>query len=251
MYYNIYIFKENMMFEQFFSQEVGRTLEWFGLEHITLLLVLVLSSVGIVLFSKKIKAYKHERIIRFVLLGLVVLFEWNVFESRLLNQSIFRIPLCGIALYMLTYSVLTKHKSIFLIGYFYAFGTLLTFLFYDTPYALDRWSGVTYFGAHLMIGVLASYGVSVLEFVPSKKDLLVSMGLLAVYALISGYATFKFGGSDELFLKHPPVDFLVPIQEMSQVLYTLTIVIIAAIMMLGMYGLVYKQNKRQKDGIEM
>ncbi len=95
-----------------------------------------------------------------------------------------------------------KKEKVFKITYFYWFGTILTFLFFDTPFGLDRWSGWTYFGAHLMIGVLAMYGLSVFKWIPSKKDLLLSMNVLGIYATISGYATFSYGGSDELFFKN-------------------------------------------------
>ena len=41
-----------------------------------------------------------------------------------------------------------------------------------------------------------------------KKDLYLSMALLAGYTFISGYATLRFGGSDELFLFSPIADFV-------------------------------------------
>jgi hypothetical protein len=55
------------------------------------------------------------------LILLVLIFEWRVFENRILNGSIFRIPLCGIALYGLAFSILFKNEKAYKIFYFYAF----------------------------------------------------------------------------------------------------------------------------------
>lgn len=219
----------------FFSQSVGRSVIWFGVEHFLIMTIFIFSMIFVGIFGKKLGVSKKEKIIRYLLIGLVFLFEWAVFEDRMLNKSIFRIPLCGIALYSLTFAIALKKEKVFKVSYFYAFGTILTFLFFDTPYALDRWLGWTYFGAHAMIGVLAVYGLFVFKWIPNKKDLYRSMFVLAIYAFVSGYATLSYGGSDELFLFQPPVDFLNVIKEFSQVAYTLIFSGLAAILMFLMY----------------
>lgn len=71
------------------------------------------------------------------------------------------------------------------------------------------------------------------------------MIVLAVYALISGYASFKFGGSDELFLVNPPVEFMNVFKEIHQVVYDLVMIILAAILMHLMYLPIYI-SERQK-----
>ena len=229
---------------EFFSNSIGRSIAWFGLEHL-IIIMLFLISMGIVFFSARlIKKENIEKKIRIFLIIFVFIFEYRVFIDRALNHSIFRIPLCGIALYLLTYSMIFKSKRVFNIAYFYAFGTVLTFLFFDTPYALDRFNGWTYFGAHAMIGVLVVYGVKVLGFIPSKKDLMSSILILGIYSTVSGYATFRYGGSDELFLKNPPVDFLQSVQSISQFLYTFTIILIALICIFLMYLPLRKYNKK-------
>lgn len=225
--------------QDFFSNLPSQPIEWFGLTHILLILGFFLLLALLWILAPKIRAGKHEKVLRIIMIVLTILFEWRVFESRILNGSIFRLPLCGIALYGLLYSVAFKNKNVFYIIYFYAFGTLLTYLFFDTPWGLDRWDGWTYFGAHAMIGLFAVYGYRVHGFTPKKKDLLISMGILAIYGFISGYATFKYGGSDELFLQNPPVDFLQVFKDIHQVLYISIMVILAAILMLGMYSIIY------------
>ncbi len=231
----------------FFNQVPGQSIEWFGLTHILIICAFIITLMVVILFGKRLAESKYERHVRFFLIVLVFLFEWRVFENRVLNTSIFRLPLCAIALYGLTYAIALKKEKIFKISYFYWFGTILTFLFFDTPFGLDRWSGWTYFGAHLMIGVFAMYGLSVFEWIPTKKNLFMSMYVLAIYATLSGYATFQYGGSDELFLKTPPVDFLNGLVDIHQVIYTSVFVLIAATIMILLYVPFIKYNKEQKD----
>ena len=229
---------------EFFNRIPGGSIQWFGLTHILIIIFFILTLAFVLIYGKKLAQYKHEKYVRVILIVLVFLFEWRVFENRVLNLSLFRLPLCAIALYGLTYAISLKKEKIFKIVYFYWFGTILTFLFFDTPFGLDRWSGWTYFGAHLMIGVLAMYGLSVFKWIPSKKNLFTSMNVLAIYAIISGYATFQYGGSDELFLKTPPVDFLNGLVEIHQGVYTFVFVLIAAMLMTLLYFPFVKYNNK-------
>lgn len=230
--------------KEFFNRIPDESIQWFGLTHILIIIFFILTLAFVLIYGKKLAQYKHEKYVRVILIVLVFLFEWRVFENRVLNLSLFRLPLCAIALYGLTYAISLKKEKIFKIVYFYWFGTILTFLFFDTPFGLDRWSGWTYFGAHLMIGVLAMYGLSVFKWIPSKKNLFTSMNVLAIYAIISGYATFQYGGSDELFLKTPPVDFLNVLVDIHQVVYTFVFVLIAASLMIMLYLPFVKYNKK-------
>ena len=229
----------------FFSDQLTQTIPWFGLTHMLILLVFFLTLVLLWIFGPKIGSSKYEKWFRYFLLFLVFIFEIRVFESRILNGSIFRIPLCGIALYGLTLAMATKNEKIYKIFYFYAFGTILTYLFFDTQWGLDRWHGWTYFGAHASIGWFAVYGYRVLGFKLTRKDLYFSMLYLAIYALISGYATYKFGGSDELFLFHAPADFLNFMVDYNHFVYLLFLIPAAALLMHLMYLPVYLSEKRE------
>jgi hypothetical protein len=230
--------------QDFFSDQMGKTISWFSLTHILLILGFIISLIILWILSPKIKNSKYEKYVRFILIGLAILFEWRVFENRILNGSIFRIPLCGIALYGLFYAIAFKNKKVFNIIYFYAFGTFLTFLFFDTLWGLDRWDGWTYFGAHAVIVWFAIYGYRVLGFTPTKKDLFQSMMFLSGYAFISGYATFKYGGSDELYIQNPPIDFLNVFKEIHQIVYIIVLIILTAVLMFAMYLPIYLSQKR-------
>jgi hypothetical protein len=221
--------------KDFFSDQVGQSIEWFGTTHVLLIMGFILSLILLWVFAPRFKNKKYEIVIRFIFIALVVLFEWKVFENRLLNGSIFRIPLCGIALYGLTYSIAFKKEKVFKIIYFYVFGTILAFVFFDTLWGLDRWNGWTYFGAHAAIGWLAVYGYRVFNFTPLKSDLKKSMLLLAGYAFISGFATYIYGGSDELFLKNPPVEFMRFLIDIHQTIYLVVLISLAALLMYSMY----------------
>ena len=229
----------------FFSDIVGQTIPWFSLTHILLLIGFFATLVLLWIFGPKIGSSKKEKWFRYALIFLVFIFEIKVFESRILNGSIFRIPLCGVALYGLTFAIAFKNEKAYKIFYFYAFGTLLTYLFFDTIWGLDRWNGWTYFGAHAAIGWLAVYGYRVLNYQLTKKDLYLSMLCLTIYALISGYATYRFGGSDELFLFHAPADFMNFLIDIHQVVYLLVLVPLASLFMYLMYLLIAITEKRK------
>jgi len=227
----------------FFSDQLGQPLESFGLTHILLTLGFIGTVVLLWILSPNIQKSRHEKWFRFALLALGILFEWNVFESRMLTSSVFRMPLCAVALYLLFYAVAFKKEKVFKIAYFFAFGSLLSFLFYDTLWGLDRWYGWTFFGAHAVIAWLAVYGHRVLGYNPLKRDLYRSIVFLAIYAAISGYATYRFGGSDELFLFTPPVDFLSVLTDIHHLLYLSLFALFVLILMVGMYLLVSRRKK--------
>ncbi len=221
--------------KEFFSKELGESIPLFGVTHLLLILGFIATIILLWYVSPNIKKSKHEKWLRFFLVFLVFLFEWRVFESRMLNGSIFRLPLCAISLYTLTFAVAFKNEKVFKIVYFYTFGTFLSFLFFDTPWGLDRWDGWTFFGAHATIAWLAVYGYNVLGFKPNIKDLYASVVALAIYAFISGYATFKFGGSDELFLLSPPIPELSVLVDIHQVVYTVAFCLAALLFIYIMY----------------
>lgn len=231
----------------FFSDQIGNTIPWFGLTHFLLLFGLALTMFLIWWFAPKIRDSKYEYIFRFTIIALVILFEWKVFESRMLQGSIFRLPLCAVSLYGLTYAVAFKKEKVFKIVYFYAFGTFLTYLFFDTPWGLDRWSGWTFFGAHAMIGWLAVYGVKVLGYRPNTFDLIKSMTALATYAFISGYAFKRFGGSDELFLFHPPLAEAQFFIDIHPLFYLVVFCSLAALLMYIMYLPIYLADRKKTN----
>lgn len=233
--------------EDFFSNEIGNSIPWFGLGHLLLMFGFTLTLLLIWWFSPKIKKSKYEKVFRYLIVALVILFEWRVFESRILTNSIFRMPLCALSLYGLTFAVVFSQKKTFKIIYFYAFGTILTYLFFDTLWGLDRWSGWKFFGAHACIGWLAVYGVTVLDYRPTIKDLYQSMIFLAIYAFISGYATHRFGGSDELFLFHVPLAEVQFILDIHPLLYQVIFSSVAAILMFSMYLPIFISNKLNKN----
>lgn len=229
----------------FFSDQVGNNLPWFGLTHILLLVGFFLTLVTLWILGPKIRHSKYERVFRYLFVALAILFEYRVFENRILNGSVFRIPLCGLALYGLTFSVAFKKEKVFKIFYFYAFGAILTYFFYDTIWGLDRWDGWTYFGAHAMICWFAIYGYRVLGFTPKIQNLYKSILYLMIYTFITGYAHFKYGGSDEFFLFHAPMESLVSMVENNHILYVIILSFVAIACMAGMYLPVYLSQKRK------
>ncbi len=235
----------------FFSQQLTEPIPWFGLTHILLLIGFITTLIFLWILGPKLGGKPYEKWIRYLMIGLAILFEFRVFEDRILNGSIFRIPLCGIALYGLFFAIAFKKEKVYNIFYFYAFGTLLTYLFFDTQWGLDRWNGWTYFGAHAMIGWFAVYGYRVLGYTPKKKDLYQSIGLLAIYALISGYAFYRFGGSDELFLFHAPADFMNFLLNIHHLFYLIIFCFLAFLLILLMYLPIYLAERKKHEATSL
>jgi hypothetical protein len=229
----------------FFSNELTQSIPWFGLTHILLLLGFFTTLVLLWIFGPKLGHSKYEKYIRYFLVALTILFEWRVFESRMLEGSLFRMPLCAVALYGLTFAIAFNKEKVYKIAYFYAFGTILTYLFFDTVWGLDRWSGWTYFGAHAAIGWFAVYGYRVLGYNLTLKDLHKSMTYLAIYAFISGYAFLRFGGADELFLFHAPADFMNFLIDIHPIVYLIVFIFLAALLMFAMYLPIYLSEKKK------
>ncbi len=107
-------------------------------------------------------------------------------------------------------------------------------MFFDTAWGLDRWNGWTFFGAHATIAWLAVYGYRVLGFTPTKRDLAIPSCFWRPMRR-SGYATFRFGGSDELFLFTPPVDFLYALKDIHEVVYLSAFSLFITVLMFAMY----------------
>ena len=66
-----------------------------------------------------------------------------------------------------------------------------------------------------------------------------SMVALAIYVFISGYASYKYGGSDKPFLKNAPVDFMNCFKENRLVVYVVVMVILALLLMYMNYLLIF------------
>jgi len=72
------------------------------------------------------------------------------------------------------------------------------------------------------------------------------MLLLAILALISGYATYRFGGSDELFLFHPPITEIQFIIDYSTFLYQIILSLVTGLLMFAMYIPIFISNRIKK-----
>ncbi len=66
----------------FFNQVPGQAIEWFGLTHILIIVFFISALITVLLFGNKLYHSKYEMPMRFIIIGLVFLFEWRVFENR-------------------------------------------------------------------------------------------------------------------------------------------------------------------------
>ncbi len=74
--------------ETFFSDQLGQSLEMFGLAHILLVVGFVATVVLLWVLAPRIRNKRYEKWVRFTIIALVIAFEWRVFESRMLTASL-------------------------------------------------------------------------------------------------------------------------------------------------------------------
>jgi hypothetical protein len=83
------------------------------------------------------------------------------------------------------------------------------------------------------------------RFTPTKRDLYHSILFLAIYATISGYAHQRFGGSDEFSCLLSPVDFLVSLKDIHEIVYLGTFALFASTLIFAMYLPVFLTEKKK------
>ena len=201
-------------FIYFFGQ--GETVEFkhFSFAHILPILLMIGVIALIIVFRKKIAAYKHEDKVRLTLAFIMIICEMSYFWRLVGVPSLganpvdhLPITVCGWSVIFCSYLVVTKSQSLFDIAYFWLFsGTIFalitpTVITYTGP---TRYRYYQFWLEHTLGYITIFYMIFVHKLRPTIKSAIKSYSLLAVLAVIAGVANSIIGpGANYLFMAKP------------------------------------------------
>lgn len=159
----------------FFSDTVGEVFEAFSFLHILLFIVTIIGITLIIVFRKKIQAYKYERTIAkgmavFALLWEFSLYAWKIGNGETALVEILPIGLCGFTLYLGIIALFFKKFGVFEIGYFWFWGALASILFPDIAYSFDRFRFYQFMIGHMFFFFMYMYMIFVYKWYPTWKS---------------------------------------------------------------------------------
>lgn len=173
----------------FFSDQVGKEFQTFGLLHIFIFIVVIVCIVLIVLFRKRIGNYKHERIMAKAFAVVALLWEFSLYGWKIANGEsdlslILPIGLCAFTLFIGLYGMFFKSKTAFIIGYFWTWSAFAALLFPDIGYSYDRFRFYQYMFGHIGFLLMFVYMMFVYEWYPNFNAFKLSIYTLTVITFI-------------------------------------------------------------------
>ncbi|MBQ9744003.1 MAG: TIGR02206 family membrane protein [Clostridia bacterium] len=201
-------------FSYFFGQ--GEDVEFtnFSFAHFLPILLMIGAIVFIYKFRDVIRDFKHEKTIRFVLAFTMIICEMSYFWRLVGVPSLdanpvdhLPITVCGWSIIFCSYLVVTKSQSLFDIAYFWLFsGTIFALI---TPTVIThtgptRYRYYQFWLEHTLGYITIFYMIFVHRMRPTVKSAIKSYSLLAVLAVIAGFANSIIGpGANYLFMAKP------------------------------------------------
>lgn len=171
----------------------------FSLPHIAALFVILLLNIGMVLWFKKVKDEKTQKLFCYVLGGLLI-FQEIVREVWHMSIGIFSLGrslplhLCGAAIILGPLMLIKKNYSLYEILYFWGFGgTIQALITPNCLWGFPHLSYFLYFISHGLIILACVYMTFVEKFRPTWISILkvfivtnIYMGFIAIVNLLTG-----------------------------------------------------------------
>jgi len=200
-------------FSYFFGQGKEVEFKYFSWAHILPILVLGGIIALLIVFGKKIKNWKHEGKLQFVLAFASIITEMSYFW-RLVNVSSLEktpidhlpITVCGWAIIFCSFLVLTKNQTLFDIAYFWVFaGSIFGIL---TPTVITycgptRFRYYQFWLEHTLGFIILFYMMFVHNMRPNIKSIFKSYGMLLILGVIAIIANNMIPGANYLFMAMP------------------------------------------------
>ncbi len=237
--------------ETFFGDTVGLEFQAFSITHIMLLVSIVLGIYVIYRFREPLRNYKHEKRVRYITATFMILWElslylWiSVHKGWVWADDLPFLSLCGLALILAIYVLYTKSYRVFEIGYFWAIGGVVSVLFPDIPYMVDRFRFWQFMIGHMVFFYAYMYMLFVHEFKPTFSSFKKSTGILFIYSMIMLIPN-AFIETNALFLKESEGTPFEIFEGGPYILYLTGVVLLAFIVMFLWYTPFLIQEKRKK-----
>lgn len=247
-------------FQYFFGQGTQPEYANFTFAHFAPMIVMIVMILLIHRYRDKLRTWKHEQIIRYMLAFALIVSEmsyyWRLVGIPALGPNpVENLPIavCGWAAIFCSYLVIGKSQTLFDISYFWLLsGSVFalatpTVLTYAGP---TRFRYYQFWAEHTLGYVAIFYMIFVHGMRPNKKSPFKAYGMLLILAVVAYVANRVIGpGANYLFLAKPEdtpsvLDILPPN-------FALRTLIIAAVITL-MFGLAYlpwylKDRKEEKQ----
>ncbi len=239
--------------KEFFSDVPGIEFVEFGLLHISLLIAIVIGSILIYIYRDKLRNYKYEKRVRYSMASFALLFEFALYAWKIGNgiwtwEDGIPLGVCGIALFLAIIAMYTKKFLIFEIGFFWSFGGIISVMFPDIPFSVDKFRFYQYMFGHMFFFFMYIYMLFVLEFIPTfksfKKSYVAMVGSAVVLIIINTILDTNF-----FFLAESDGTPFELFEGSGQALYLIGVYITVSLLMSIWYLPFYfyhKKNKAQK-----
>ena len=200
-------------FIYFFGQGESVEFKHFSFAHILPILLMIGVIALIIVFRKKIAAYKHEDKVRLTLAFIMIICEmsyfWRLTNVPSLNANpVDHLPitLCGWALIFCSFLIITKNKTLFDIAYFWVLaGSIFALI---TPTVISycgptRFRYYQFWLEHTLGYITIFYMIFVHGMRPNLKSMFKSLGALAILGVIAIFANNMLPGANYLYVARP------------------------------------------------
>jgi len=122
--------------------------------HLIVLTVIFIAFLLTIIFRKKLKNWKSEKIFKMSITSIAILAEvsykvWASLAGEGVLRTIFSLDLCSISLWMAWILMFTNNKKLFSVLYFFSFGALSALLFPDiVEFGPDHYRFYQFFIVH-------------------------------------------------------------------------------------------------------
>jgi len=234
----------------FFSfTDFGVKLELFTFQHFIAIIVFALIPCFLLYyFRSAIKNYKHEKFIRISIgvYGLIwefSLYAWYIFSGGKTDwREVVPTTLCGLTIFISSYSMITLSKRISPIVYFFSFGAVLSFIAADINYGFDRYRFYAFFVIHGLIIFEAVY-LRVIHRIKADKKAFIGSSLFLIPFLVVSIIVNPMLDMNLFYLNFPFIadaPVYTQIYNFNNYLFTLAVVITYYFFLLLMYGIAKK-----------
>ena len=215
-----------IIFTAFFDRlpaESTPQFQMFSMTHFISLTVAIVFLYIVYKFSYKLKEYKYERVIRYIL-GIMMIYTninlW-IYSYSLQQEWYHYLPIatCGYATLSGGLTLLTKNKILFIITFFWGFGALLSLL---GPTVLDgpsKYNFYQFFFRHISIIASAIYMMKVFDYKIVKEDWKIFFYITISLTLVSTIINLSINKPDELnmFYTMQPATSGTPLNSLYEV----------------------------------